>query len=298
MITEPPVADEYGIPPAGFRLPPDTHLQGVLLQVSDLERSLSFYRDLLGLLLLSEGDGGARLGVPGSPHALVELIERRGARRHAAERLGLYHFAILLPERAALGRFLAFAVERGLRPGAADHTVSEALYIDDPDGLGIEVYVDRPRSRWRHRSRELVIGTAPLAVSSLLREDGAEWRGIPAGTTLGHVHLRVADLDEARGFYHEGLGLDLVSWSYPGALFLSAGGYHHHLGLNTWAGAGARPAEEDEPRLLEWSLCVPGGDALERAVQSLRAAGASPEREHRGWRLEDPWGTPLRLRSS
>lgn len=298
MMTQPPFTEVYGLPPTGFRLPPSAHPQGVCLQVSDLSRSLTFYRDLLGLLVLEEGGGNARLGVPGSPDALVELRERRGARRHAAERLGLYHFAILVPERAALGHFLSFAVEQGLRLGAADHTVSEALYLDDPDGLGVEVYADRPRSVWRHRDRELVIGTAPLAVSGLVRENGADWRGMPAGTRLGHMHLRVGDLDVARRFYHEGLGFDQVSWSYPGALFLSAGGYHHHVALNTWAGAGARPPEEDEPRLLEWSLCVPGGDALERALHSLRAVGASPERQGRGWRVPDPWGTSLRLLST
>ena len=160
--------------------------------------------------------------------------------------LGLYHFAILLPDRAALGRFVAHLARIGERAGASDHLVSEALYLSDPDGLGIEVYADRPRATWRYDGqRQLAMDTRPLDLNSLVQAAGGEpWTGMPAGTVMGHVHLHVGDIERAAAFYHAALGLDKVVWSYPGALFLSAGGYHHHVGLNTWAGPGAtRPRD-------------------------------------------------------
>ena len=140
----------------------------------------------------------------------------------------------------------------------SNHLVSEAVYLSDPDGLGIEVYADRPRGTWQHEGRQLVMATEPLDVEDVVRAGGGEpWSGMPAGTTLGHVHLFVGDLDAAARFYHEGLGFDKTVWSYPGALFLSAGGYHHHLGTNTWA-VGAVPAGEGDARLLEWEIVLPG----------------------------------------
>jgi catechol 2,3-dioxygenase len=228
----------------------------------------------------------------------VELVERPGAAPVPARgRLGLYHFAILLPDRAALGRFVAHLAEIGERAGASDHLVSEALYLNDPDGLGIEVYADRPRAEWRHdAARQLMMDTRPLDLDSLVRAAGGErWTGMPAGTTIGHVHLHVGDLDRASAFYHHGLGLDAVVWSYPGALFLSAGGYHHHLGLNTWAGPAAKPAGEGDARLLEWEVVVPASEDAEAAARSLREAGNDVEREDGGWVAADPWGTALRI---
>ena len=146
-------------------------------------------------------------------------------------RLGLYHFAILLPDRAALGRFLAHLASTGTHVGSADHLVSEALYLRDPDGLGIEVYRDRPRSEWRSVNGELAMAVDPLDTAGVLAAGKDEpWTGMPRGTVMGHVHLHVGDIDTASRFYHDALGLDRMVWSYPGALFLSAGGYHHHLG--------------------------------------------------------------------
>jgi len=175
--------------------------------------------------------------------------------------------------------------------------VSEALYLTDPDGLGIEVYADRPRDSWRRNGRELAMSTDPLDVEDLLGTSGAErWSGMPAGTVIGHVHLYVADLDQAAAFYHEGLGLDKIVWSYPGALFLSAGGYHHHLGTNTWA-QGAQPATDTDARLLEWEVLVPSvGDAT-AAIKSLADAGVAVERAADGGTARDPWGTPVRVRA-
>jgi catechol-2,3-dioxygenase len=190
---------------------------------------------------------------------LVELRERTGARPvPPGGRLGLYHYAILLPDRGALGRFVRHLTEQGIRAGASDHRVSEALYLHDPDGLGIEVYADRPQSRWRQRNGELVMATEPLDLDALVAAAGARpWTGMPAGTRMGHVHLHVGDVAGASAFYHDALGFDRMVWSYPGALFMAAGGYHHHLGVNTWA-AHQTAASDDDACLLEWRINLPG----------------------------------------
>lgn len=299
----------YGMPPAGYRLPEATRPGRVRLQVADLARSLEWYGRVLGLRLLerSGGDdaGGARavLGVGGIAGAggvgLVELHECMGATRAPDRaRLGLFHFAVLLPERAWLGRFVRHLAELDEVAGASDHLVSEALYLRDPDGLGVEVYADRPRASWRStKARELEMTTDPLDVDDLASAGaGAAWQGMPAGTVIGHVHLHVGDLPEAEAFYHGALGLDKTVWSYPGALFLSAGGYHHHLGLNTWAGRAPLPAE-DEAQLLEWELLVPELDDANGALGSLANAGHDVLRAPDGGTVTDPWGTVVCIRT-
>ncbi|HEX6372557.1 MAG TPA: VOC family protein [Longimicrobium sp.] len=294
-------AGEYGIAPDGYRLPAELRLGRVRLQVADLERSLAWYRDVLGLRVLQRSADGASLGAHGGDAPLVVLREKRGATPAPPRgRLGLYHFAILLPDRAALGRFVAHLAGIGERAGASDHLVSEALYLNDPDGLGIEVYADRPRDTWRFDAqRQLAMDTRPLDLNSLVQAAGGEpWTGMPAGTVMGHVHLHVGDTERAAAFYHAALGLDKVVWSYPGALFLSAGGYHHHLGLNTWAGPGALPAGENDARLLDWEIVLPRPADAEAAVRSLEAAGHAAERIDGGWLATDPWGTAVRIVSA
>ncbi len=289
----------YGVPPTGYRLPAATRLGRVRLQVADLERSLGYYQQVLGFRVLERSDAHTTLAAQGDDTPLLELHERPGATpvpRHG--RLGLYHYAILLPDRASLGRFVAHLAEIGERAGASDHLVSEALYLQDPDGLGIEVYADRLRSQWRHAAGQLAMATDPLDLQSLLHAAGGEpWSGMPTGTVIGHVHLHVGDIARAEAFYHQGLGLDKVVWSYPGALFLSAGGYHHHLGLNTWA-RGAAPAGEGDARLLEWEILVPTEEDARGALESLVAAGHAVEPTGDGAVARDPWGTALRIRSS
>ncbi|HEX2164188.1 MAG TPA: VOC family protein, partial [Thermoanaerobaculia bacterium] len=287
-------AGGYGIPPEGPRLPAATAVGSVHLQVADLDRTLGWYGEVLGFAAHREGPAAA-LGVPGGGRPLVHLRARPGARpAPRSGRFGLYHFAILLPDRADLGRFVRHLGRLGHDAGMADHAVSEAIYLRDPDGLGIEVYVDRPRDAWRTRGRELVMTTEPLDADDLVAAGGeAPWSGLPAGTAIGHVHLHVGDLARADAFYRSALGLDKTVWSYPGALFFSAGGYHHHLGTNTWS-PGPAPAE-DEARLLSWELTVPEGGA-DRAADRLRAAGHAVEPlPGGGWRAGDPWGTPLHL---
>ena len=290
----------YGIAPPGRCLPAGTRVGSVRLQVADLARSLEWYEGVLGFRALAQTDTVATLGAAGSNVPLVELNRRAGAlplpRRG---RLGLFHFAILLPERPALGRFLAHLAETGVGAGAADHLVSEALYLHDPDGLGIEVYADRPRDQWRRFGRELAMATEPLDAEDVIGSGGGgRWTGMPAGTTIGHIHLHVGDLESAAMFYHVALGLDAMGWNYPGALFLAAGGYHHHLGLNTWAGPDAEPPRPGDARLLEWELVVPGAEDVEAAAQGLAAAGQRVTRDSEGFVATDAWGTMLRLRGA
>jgi catechol 2,3-dioxygenase len=185
-----------------------------------------------------------------------------------------------------------------VRAGAGDHLVSEAFYLNDPDGLGIEVYADRPRSAWRRVGRELMMATDPVDVEGLLREAGdSTWSGMPAGTVIGHVHLHVGDVEEAWRYFGEGLGFDRIVWHYPGALFFGAGGYHHHLGTNTWAGPAARPAADDDARLLEWTIELSTKEQLEQLAESLHANGRTAERDGEDVVTRDPWGTAVRIRA-
>jgi catechol 2,3-dioxygenase len=286
---------EVGVAAPSYRLPPELRLGGVLLQVADLGRSVGYYESVLGLSTKESAGGRAALGPVDGDGVLLELMERPGADPvPRGGRLGLYHFAILLPDRRALGRFAAHLSLLGIGPGAADHHVSEALYLTDPDGLGIEVYADRPREAWLHRGRELVMTTEALDLGALAAAAGGEpWAGAPGGTVIGHVHLHVGDLEAASAFYHDALGLDVTVWSYPGALFLSAGGYHHHLGLNTWSRGG--PADDDHARLLEWRIVLPAEADVDAVAASLEAAGRAVRRDGGGVTADDPWGTTLRV---
>lgn len=296
--SEPPRA---GVAPPGYRLPDALRLGQVRLQVSDLSRSVEYYGRVLGLQALASEGRTATLGT-GGPNAepLVELVELAGASPvRPQSTLGLYHFAILLPDRAALGTLVAHLGRLGERAGASDHLVSEALYLRDPDGLGIEVYADRPRAAWRLANRQLVMATDPLDGDSLLRAaQGREWDGMPAGTTMGHVHLHVGDIEAATSFYHDALGFDKMVWTYPGALFLAAGGYHHHLGVNTWAGMDAQVPASDQAQLLEWRVVLPSPADLAEVRRSLAAAGHAVTDTAPGCVATDPWGTRVRLLAS
>jgi len=286
----------YTKAPEGHRLHGHATLGAVHLQVADLARSVAYYERVIGLQSLSSDDVTATLGVRADAVPLVVLHHLKGAvpvpRRG---RLGLYHFAILLPNREALGRFIAHLASIGAYAGMSDHFVSEAVYLTDPDGLGIEVYADRPRESWRIANSRLEMGTVTLNAADLVRASrGIAWDGVPPGTRIGHVHLFVSDLAAAERFYHEGLGLDKVLLEYPGALFMSAGGYHHHLGTNTWA-AGAPRAEADDARMLEWSVILPTAADVEATARALERAGATISREDGDVTAADPWGTVVRV---
>lgn len=296
-------ADHIGIQPPHHLAPGSVRIGAVTLQISDLDRSLDFYTRVIGFSAHSlgkrEGQRYATLSVPGG-QVLLELREKPGARSvHHQARLGLYHFAVLLPTRADLGRFLRHAFTLGVRVGQSDHHFSEATYLVDPDGISIEVYRDRPRSEWRVTSEgEIVGGSDVLDINAVLNTAGDTiWQGLPDGTTLGHMHFYVGDLEQAARFYHEGLGLPKVTWSWPGALFLGAGGYHHHIGLNTWA-AGSKPSGKDDARLLTWDLVLPDEDAVGATAQSLEQAGFSITATASGVLASDPWGSTVRLRTN
>lgn len=298
---QPAAPGTYGEAPKGFRLPDTTRLGRVSLQVSDLARSLDFYQGTLGLHVVDRTATHAALAPGDGASVLVELHERAGARPVPRRgRLGLYHFAILLPDRPSLGRFLEHARQTGARTGSADHLVSEALYLQDPDNLGIEIYADRPRDAWKRAGRELMMATDPLDVEGLLRATGGRpWSGMPPGTVMGHVHLHVGQIPEGMAFFSDALGFDRTVWHYPGALFLSAGGYHHHLGTNTWSGPGATAPAADEARLLEWNITLPDAESLAAAGESVTRAGFKVESqgadESASLLTSDPWGTPVRL---
>ena len=283
----------YGIAPPGFSLPDATHVGGVVLQVSDLQRSRSFYEQVLGLRVVGGGQTTA-LGLQDGSSPLVTLQSREGVRPAPRGAFGLFHFAVLLPDRAALGRFAMHLSRLGVRASAADHRVSESLYLWDPDGLGIEVYADRPREAWEQDGRELTMTTEPLDLPAVIAAAGGlAWNGAPPGTRMGHVHLSVGNLQAAEHFYHRALGFDKTVWTYPGALFLAAGGYHHHLGTNTWS-SGPSPLPE-HAQLVEWQLVVPSHADVAAAQRSLQSAGYGSEAAGSGVTAADPWGTRVHV---
>jgi catechol 2,3-dioxygenase len=266
-----------------------------------LERSLEFYEKVIGYRTLARRDGAtgpvALLGNQSDNRVLFELHEKRGVRPVAPRsRLGLYHSAVLLPSRADLGRFITHTRGLGVHVGSSDHLVSEATYLVDPDGLTVEVYRDRPRSEWAVNDRsEIVMGMLPLDVDGAQREGGeTPWTGLPGGTTIGHVHFYVGDLGAASTFYVDGLGFDRMAWTIPGVLFISAGGYHHHVGLNVWA-AGSPVASDEDARLLSWDLVVPDNAAAGAAAESLAKQGAKPRQQGEGIAATDAWGLTVRV---
>jgi catechol 2,3-dioxygenase len=253
----------------------------VELSVSDLDRSLAYWQDAIGLRVLSRDDGSADLGVD-TP--LVRFVEEPGA-RPAQGFTGLFHVALLVPDRASLGRFLAHAGRDQIPlTGLSDHVVSEAIYLRDPDYHGIEIYADRPREQWEGQVSQRMT-TIPLDTDSLLAEAGdAEFDGLPDGTTVGHVHLCVRDVDEMVGFYRDRLGMGVTAQAGSQAAFLSAGGYHHHLGGNTWETRGAPPAPEGTARLLRFTIVLPDDEEVERVAERIG-----------GTEVRDPSGNPLVL---
>jgi catechol 2,3-dioxygenase len=243
-------------------LPPATQIGAVRLRVADHDALSAFYERAIGLVPLSVEDGLAGLGVEGGP-PLVELHAAPGAPPRPPRSSGLFHQAILVPSRADLAGALQRLLAAGWRlTGASDHLVSEALYLDDPEGNGIEIYRDRPRDEWVMREGQIEMATLPLDLEELLSEipaGDAESPGrMPEGTRIGHVHLQVTDLAPAEAFYEGRLGFDVTVRSYPGALFLSAGGYHHHIGVNTWLSAGAPAPPEGALGLEHFEVTVPG----------------------------------------
>jgi catechol 2,3-dioxygenase len=276
---------------ASTALPASLALGAVRLRVRDAARTAAFYRDVVGLSLLGDEGGIVRLGAGGC--VLVELIESPDAPERPRGSTGLFHLAILVPDRPALAVVLRRLVARGVRLGASDHIVSEALYIDDPEGNGIEIYRDRPRAEWRWQAGTVEMATAQLDLRSVLADlpDGAGPDDpMPAGTVMGHVHLKVGDLAAARRFYVDRLGFAVTTDRYPGALFVSAGGYHHHLGLNIWESRGRGPAPEGAVGLAHYTVVLPDAAAVGAVQERLEGAGETARGIEGGFAVADPWG--------
>jgi catechol 2,3-dioxygenase len=267
---------------------PGTHIGAVHLTISDLRRSVLFYEAHLGLVVHRRDDRTAWLGAGGPDLLILSQCETAPRVRGTT---GLYHFAILVPSRADLSRSLRRLVETGtVMQGAADHGVSEALYLADEDGNGIEIYRDRPRAEWPVVAGQLRMGADPMDLDALLAEAGGadSGAGLARGTVIGHVHLHVSRLADAEAFYVRLLGFELMQQYGPSALFVSAGGYHHHIGLNTWAGVGAPPPPPGAIGLRYFVVTLPNETALAALVERLRAAGVPPERLEGGLLIHDP----------
>jgi catechol 2,3-dioxygenase len=275
-------------------LPAETRMGPVELTVSDLERSLDYYRDAIGLGVREQGAGRASLG--GDSDLLV-LEEVPGA-QPAPRNTGLFHFALLVPERRDLATWLAHAIREEVPlTGVSDHFVSEALYLTDPDEHGIEIYADRPREVWEGQVARMT--TEPLDLENLLGEladpETEPFEGLPGGTVMGHVHLQVAEIPETLRFYRDLLGFDLMASYGSQAAFLSAGGYHHHLGANTWNSAGAAPPPEGSAALRRATIVLPDSETRDEVVRRVADDGQEPEDTPEGPVVRDPSGNRLLL---
>ena len=277
-------------------IPPDTHIGKVRLRVADIDAMTTFYERVVGLQAVARDGDVVRMGPEGG-EPLIELVSAPDAPPAPSFSTGLFHLAILVPDRAELARSLRRIAGAGWRlTGAADHLVSEALYLRDPEGNGIEIYRDRPRDQWGRDNGELRMATLPLDLQDVLDElrDGEATNGMPAGTAMGHVHLQVADIPASEGFYSGALGLDVMVRSYPGALFLAAGCYHHHLGHNTWQSQGAPPPPEGALGLDRYELVLPSAGDVDAAAERLGESG-DPVRVEEGVLARDPSGNRVLL---
>lgn len=279
---------------------PDAHVGAVSLTVSDPLQVTTFYEQVLGLRSVAAEEDRILLRAGDGP-TLVELRGDRGAPARDPRAPGLFHLAVLVPDRTELAMALArMAANNWPLDGASDHLVSEALYLSDPEGNGIEIYRDRPRHEWPERDGSLAMATLPLDLENLLAElDHANQVDpeAPAGTTIGHVHLKVSDLHRAEQFYVGVLGFEVTVRAYPGALFVSAGGYHHHLGLNTWHSAGSSPAPPGTAGLRSFEVVLPSAEALDEVLGRVRRSGLDTESEAGGQLVRDPFGNGVLLRT-
>jgi catechol 2,3-dioxygenase len=289
--------------PISAAIDPRTAIGAVRLTVSDLGRSRAFYEDTLGLRARELDDGSLALGVDDAERSLIELVGDSSAPRLDPRATGLFHLAILVPSRLDLAFALArLADAHWPLDGASDHLVSEALYLSDPDGNGIEMYRDRPRADWRRLDGQLQMATLPLDLRDLAGElpsSGSRQPSAPTATTIGHAHLQVSELRQTEAFYSGVLGFEVMVRGYPGALFVSAGGYHHHIGLNTWHSAGSDPPSPGAVGLRAFEVALPGQAELDAVLERVAAAGLAtePDPSTGGRLVRDPSGNGVVLRS-
>ncbi|WP_285765817.1 VOC family protein [Peribacillus sp. SI8-4] len=276
-----------------FHQKPVTFVGEVSINVLDLNDAVKFYQDIIGLQLLKKTNRQAVLTADGK-NPLLTLEQPADVIPKEGRTSGLYHFALLLPNRADLAVFLRHLLQTKYPFGAADHGVSEALYITDPDGNGIEIYFDRPADDWEWADGEVAMGTEPLDGNDLLNEADGEWSRLPAGTLMGHIHLHVSDLRKTEEFYMQGLGFSVVN-RFGGALFTSTGGYHHHIGLNTWNGVGVPAPKKNSVGLNWYTLVFADEEMRNKATEQLRRIGAVVIEEEAFYVVADPSGNEIHL---
>ncbi|MRG88339.1 VOC family protein [Salinibacillus xinjiangensis] len=277
---------------------PTIYVGEVNINVTDLGQSLEFYQHILGFKVLRQTDSKAVLTADGKT-PLLTIEQPEDVLPKQARTTGLFHFAILLPSRSDLSAFLRHIVQTKFRYGlgASDHYVSEAIYLSDPDGNGIEVYRDRPSSEWNWSNGEVEMATVELDAQGLLAESTDEWKGMPNGTIMGHIHLHVSDLKTTEDFYVNGLGFDIIT-TYPGALFASTGGYHHHLGLNVWNGTGIPAPPENSVGLNWYTLIFPDEESRAKVVTQLKQKGMTVNEQQDRYAVKDPSGNLIHLNLS
>lgn len=279
-----------------FHQHPHVYVNQVHLHVTDLHRSLTFYHEIIGLRTLKESQESIVLTADGET-PLVTITQPKNVTAKEPRRAGLYHFALLLPSRSDLAACLKHLIESGYPlQGASDHLVSEAIYLGDPDGNGIEIYADRPSEQWEWDNEYVRMDTVALDVEDLFSEwQEKEWNGLPKETVMGHIHLHVANLQEAERFYCDGLGFDIVTRYGGQALFVSSGGYHHHIGLNTWNGIGASAPSEKSAGLKDYTIVYPSEESRAKVMERLKELGYPVEQIEDTVKVKDPSGTRIIL---
>lgn len=279
-----------------FHVKPVTYVGEVGLKVLDLKEMIRFYKEIIGFEVLKETENTAVLGAGGQ--ALLKLEAGNGIIPKNQRYAGLYHFAILLPDRKELGKMLLHLHNNGVGIGSSDHLVSEALYLSDPEGNGIEIYRDREPEEWDWNGSQVVMAVDPVDAAGLVQAaeaSGEVFQGLPAGTVMGHIHLHVSDLVKAKDFYVNGLGFEVVSSLGGQALFLADQKYHHHIGLNVWNGIGIPALPENAAGLGYYTLVLENEEKRKATVSQLRDFGAEVEMQGGLVEVKDPAGNTIRL---
>ncbi|NMH71629.1 VOC family protein [Bacillus sp. RO2] len=279
-----------------FHQSPATYVQDVMINVENLQRSIDFYTKVIGFILLEQTESQAVFSANGQT-PLLTIVQPKGIKPKHQRTTGLYHYALLLPSRADLGSIIHHFIANGVRlQGASDHLVSEALYLSDPDGNGIEIYRDRPAQEWNWNGTAVEMASIALDVEDLLKEgQDNTWGGLPKETVMGHIHLHVSELKDTEQFYTKGLGFEVVTRYGDQALFISTERYHHHIGLNTWNGVGAPAPEGNSVGLVWFSLVFSSEEKKLSAVDRLTSLGYKVEVLDGLYFAMDPSGNRIKL---